>query len=64
MISDPPPVHVCRDADDDKLFACAVAGDAAYIVSEDDDVLAIAEYEGVCTIRTAAFLRVLDSQRS
>jgi len=51
---------VCRDANDDIFFACAVAGRADYIVSEDEDVLAVAEYEGVRTIRTAAFLRLLD----
>lgn len=52
--------RVCRDADDDKFFACAVAGNADYIVSEDEDILAITECEGVKTIRTVAFVRVLD----
>lgn len=51
---------VCRDQKDDKFFACAVAGRADYIVSEDEDVLAVTEYEGVRTIRTAAFLKLLD----
>jgi putative PIN family toxin of toxin-antitoxin system len=51
---------VCRDQKDDKFFACAVAGRADYIVSEDEDVLAVAEYEGARTIRTAAFLKLLD----
>ncbi len=41
------------------FFACAAAGGADYIVSEDEDVLAIAEYEGVRTIRAAAFLELL-----
>ena len=54
---------VCRDPNDDKYFACAVAGHADYIVSEDDDILAIAEYEGVRTVRAAAFLRLLDHAR-
>ena len=56
-------VAVCRDPKDDKFFACAAAGDADYIVSEDDDVLAIAEYEGARTIRAAAFLELLDAAR-
>lgn len=63
VISNAPPLSVCRDADDDKFFACAVAGNADYIVSEDEDILAIAEYEGVRTIRAAAFVRVLDGIR-
>ena len=54
--------RVCRDEDDDKFFACAAAGYADYIVSEDEDILAIREYEGVRTVRTAAFLRLLDAQ--
>lgn len=52
--------RVCRDESDDMFFACAVAGRADYIVSEDDDILAVAEYEGVRTIRTATFLKLLD----
>ncbi|MDP9238543.1 MAG: putative toxin-antitoxin system toxin component, PIN family [Chloroflexota bacterium] len=60
VILDVPTVAVCRDSDDDKFFACAVAGRADYLVSEDEDVLAVAEYEGVRTIRTAAFLKLLD----
>jgi predicted nucleic acid-binding protein len=53
----------CRDPNDDKFFACVVAGNADYIVSEDEDILAIAEYEGVHTVRTAAFLKLLDTSR-
>jgi putative PIN family toxin of toxin-antitoxin system len=49
----------CRDEDDDKFFACAVAGNADYIVSEDEDILAIGEYRGVKTIRAATFLKLL-----
>ncbi len=50
---------VCRDANDDKFFACAVAGGAQYIVSEDRDILAVGEYHGVRTIRAAEFLALL-----
>jgi len=63
VVPDHAPVKVCRDPKDDKLFACAAAGNADYIASEDEDVLAIAEYEGVRTIRAAAFIRVLDGVR-
>ena len=63
VVPDHAPVKVCRDPKDDKFFACAAAGNADYIVSEDEDVLAIAEYEGVRTIRAVAFVRVLDGVR-
>jgi predicted nucleic acid-binding protein len=55
--------RVCRDRDDDKFFACAIAGNADYIVSEDDDILAIAEYDGMRTIRARGFIRLLDAAR-
>lgn len=58
---EPPAVPaVCRDPKDDKYFACALAGGADYIVSEDGDILAVAEYEGIQTIRAVAFLHLLD----
>ena len=59
VLPPPPPVTVCRDPDDDKFFACAITGGADYIVSEDQDILAIAEYEGVRTITAADFIALL-----
>ncbi len=56
------PVAVCMDPDDDKLFACALAGSADYIVSEDKDVLAVGEFRGARTITAADFLALLESQ--
>jgi len=57
----PPSVPaVCRDPDDDKFVACALAGAAEYIVSEDRDILDVREYHGIRTITVAEFLRVLD----
>ncbi len=50
---------VCRDRNDDKFFACAVAGGAGYIVSEDKDILTVGEHRGVRTIRAAEFLALL-----
>lgn len=45
---------------DDKLFECAKAGEAQYIVSEDDDVLTIGEYQAVSTVSAVQFLAILD----
>jgi putative PIN family toxin of toxin-antitoxin system len=55
--------RIVRDEDDDALFACAVAGSAEYIISQDEDVLAVGEYQGVKTIRAAAFLKLLGPAR-
>ena len=49
---------LCRDPDDDKFFWCAAAASADYIVSEDGDILAVAEYEGCRTISAADFRRL------
>jgi putative PIN family toxin of toxin-antitoxin system len=52
--------RVCRDPNDDKLFACAAAANADFIVSDDNDVLAVGEYRGTKTITTLDFLRLLE----
>ena len=53
-------VHVCRDPNDDKFFACAAPGQAGYIVSEDKDILAVGEFRGVRCVTAEEFLEVLD----
>ena len=49
-------VSVCRDPDDDKFINCAVDAKALYIVSGDDDLLDIKEYEGIEIINAADFV--------
>ncbi len=50
-----------RDPKDDKFLATARAAGAEYLVSEDQDLLVLGEYEGVKIVDTLAFLRVLES---
>jgi putative PIN family toxin of toxin-antitoxin system len=50
---------VCRDRKDDKFFWCAAAASAAYIVSEDRDILDVPEYQGVKTVSAGEFLQIL-----
>ncbi len=38
---------VCRDADDDNVLACALAGKADYLVTGDADLLDLREYAGI-----------------
>ena len=56
-------LSVCRDPNDDKLFECATAGEASYIVSEDKDVLAVGEYQGVKMVSAAEFMRLIAPER-
>jgi putative PIN family toxin of toxin-antitoxin system len=52
----PLPVPVCRDPDDDKFLACAIAADAEVIVSGDKDLLAIDEHRGVRILKPRDFV--------
>ncbi len=53
-------VTVCRDPADDKFFACALAGDATYIVTEDQDILAVGDYKGVRPITAAELVKLIE----
>jgi putative PIN family toxin of toxin-antitoxin system len=55
-------LDVSRDPTDNKFFECAVAGGADYIISEDEDILDVGEYEGIKTVSAAEFLQILDDQ--
>jgi uncharacterized protein len=53
---------VCRDPKDDLFIACAVEGQAAYLVTGDADLLDMMVYQGVTMIRAYDFVRLLDSE--
>jgi putative PIN family toxin of toxin-antitoxin system len=50
---------VSRDPKDDKVLATAHAAGAAYLVSEDQDLLTLGTYEGIALLTCEAFLRLL-----
>lgn len=65
MVSAPPlPEPVCRDRDDDKFLACAVAAEAEYIVSGDRGLLATSPYGSVIVIRPREFVDRLAQSES
>ena len=47
---------VCDDPDDDKFFACAIAGAADLIVSGDKHLLKVSGYQGIEIIRPRLFV--------
>jgi hypothetical protein len=51
---------VCRDPKDDAFIACAIEGKAEYIISRDEDLLVLGEYQGVKVIRPETFLELLE----
>ncbi len=50
-------VEACRDRDDDKFLALALAGDAEALITGDDDLLTLNPFEGVPILTPAEFLR-------
>ena len=51
---------VSRDPKGDKFLATAAQAGAEYLVSEDQDLLVLREYEGVRIVNAAMFLDLLD----
>jgi hypothetical protein len=48
-----------RDPKDDAVVACAIEGKADYIVSGDQDLLALGEYEGIQVVTPRRFVEIL-----
>lgn len=51
---------VSRDPEDDKFLATAKAARAGYLVSADDDLLVLGEYDGIRILSADAFLAILE----
>lgn len=51
------PAAVLSDPDDDHVLACALAAQADLIVSGDNDLLALKEYQGIPIVTAAEALR-------
>ena len=54
---------ICRDRDDDYLLGCASSGGADYLVTGDDDLLAVRQYGDVVIVDARTFLAVLSMQQ-
>lgn len=50
---------VTRDPSDDQVIACALAAEADYLVTGDDDMLVLGEHEGIRIVTPRAFLELL-----
>jgi uncharacterized protein len=58
ILVDPPalPEQVCRDPDDDKFLACAIAGNAQIVVSGDKALLETSGYAGISVLTPREFI--------
>jgi len=52
---------ISRDPKDDKFLATARAARADYLVTEDQDLLVLHEYEGTQIVTAAQFMAILDA---
>jgi uncharacterized protein len=59
VITPPLPAPVCRDPDDDAVLACAIAAQVDAIVSGDDDLLTLKEFQGIPILSPAEALQRL-----
>ena len=53
--------RICRDPDDDRFIACAVAGDVDVVVSGDEDLLVLNRAGGIQILSAADFLMYIEA---
>jgi putative PIN family toxin of toxin-antitoxin system len=63
VVTDLPSVTVVtRDPKDDIVIATALKAQVSHIITRDDDLLSLREYEGITMITPEAFMRLLREQ--
>src|SRR3989338_9286562 len=53
-------IKVCRDEKDNKFLECAESAKVDYIISGDEDLLVLKEYNGIFIVRTWKILQLLE----
>jgi putative PIN family toxin of toxin-antitoxin system len=59
LVDELPHLTVVRDPNDDMVIATAVHAQAAYIVTRDNDLLSLRQYEDITIISPEAFMAIL-----
>lgn len=52
-------IKVCRDPKDNKVLECVVHAKADYIISGDEDLLVLKNFQGIPIVKTSLILRLL-----
>ena len=64
IVAAPPlPLPVCRDPDDDAVLACALAAHADAIVSGDEDLLTLKEFQHMPIISATQAMQRIETQK-
>jgi putative PIN family toxin of toxin-antitoxin system len=53
---------ITRDPDDNRVFECAVAGQCEHIVSRDQDLLELEQYDEIRIVNVKEFLEILSAE--
>lgn len=63
-VIEPPPLlqPVCRDPDDDKVLALALAAKVEFIVSGDKDLLSLSNFEGISIVAPADAIALIGAR--
>ena len=54
--------NVCRDSDDDKILECAVLGNVDFIISGDNDLLSLKEFQEIPIIATSDYIDKIEKK--
>jgi putative PIN family toxin of toxin-antitoxin system len=63
LVTDLPPLTgIVRDPRDDMVIATALKAQASHIITRDDDLLSLGEFEGITMVTPEAFMGLLREQ--
>ena len=57
------PIAICRDPEDNRILECGLAGGADVIVTRDNDLLILSEFQGIEIAPPAVFIERLKRAR-
>lgn len=63
MIGRLPTIDTCRDSNDNMIIATAIASEANFIITGDEDLLLIKKYKGIKILTARKFLEVFKRMR-
>jgi uncharacterized protein len=57
-------VDICRDPEDNMVIEAALAGDAEFVITGDEDLLVLQQYETVSFLTPGQFLAIFDQREN
>lgn len=57
-------INISEDPDDNKILECAVEGEADYVISQDNHLLKLKEYNGIKILTPKEFLEIFELNKN